>query len=72
MSRCTLESRWQTGGPTWLAPPHVAQDLDVAGDLFLGAVDAGFLEVLYEELIPPSAAAPGVGRPGRIPVFFQT
>ena len=40
----------------------------MARDLLLGALDACFLEVLYEELIAPAAAATGVGSPGGLPV----
>ena len=36
------------GGHTWLTSPHIAEDLDVARDLFLGSIDAGLLEVLDE------------------------
>ena len=56
---------------TWLASPHVAEDLDVARDLFLCALDAGLLEVVDEELIAPAAAAAGVGGPGRLPVGME-
>ena len=44
------------GGHTWLPPPHIAEDLDVARDLFLCALDAGLLEMVDEELVPPPTA----------------
>ena len=44
------------GGLTWLPPPHIAEDLDVARDLFLCAFDAGLLEMVDEELVPPPTA----------------
>lgn len=44
------------GGHTWLTSPHIAEDLDVARDLFLCAFDAGLLEMVDEELVPPPTA----------------
>ena len=38
-------------------------------DLLLGALDAGALEVIDEELVPPSAAAAGIGGPWRLPIL---
>ena len=52
------------GGHTWLPPPHIAEDLNVTRDLLLGALDAGFLEVIHEELVAPPAATTRVGGPG--------
>ena len=51
------------GTRTGLSPPHVSEDLDVAGNLFLGALDAVTLEMIDEELVAPSTAATGVGGP---------
>lgn len=48
---------------TWLFPPHIAQNLDVAGNLFLGAFNAKFLEMIDEELISPTTATTGIGSP---------
>ena len=57
---------------TWLASPHVAEDLDVARDLLLCAFYAGLLEVIDEELVAPAAAAARIGSPGRLPVLAKT
>ncbi len=56
-----------------LSLPHIAQDLDVACDLFLGAFDALLVEVIDEELVAPAAAAAGlgVGGIGRVPIFTE-
>ena len=60
------------GGHTWLTSPHIAEDLDVARDLFLCALDAGLLEMLDEELVPPATASARIGGPRRLPVFPET
>lgn len=59
------------GERTWLALPHVAQDLYVARDLLLCALYAVGGEKVDEELIAPAAAAAGVGCPGGVPVLAQ-
>lgn len=56
---------------TWLAPPHVSQHLDVAGDLLLAAYYAMLLEVVDQKLVAPAAAATRVGGPGGLPVLSQ-
>ena len=56
---------------TWLFPPHVTQDLNVAGNLFLGAVDAGFLEMVYQELVSPTTTTTRIGSPGGFPVVSE-
>ena len=56
----------------WLTSPHVAKNLDVAGNLFLGALYAGLLEVVNEELVAPPAATTRVRRPGGLPVLAKT
>ena len=33
--------------------PHIAQHLDVAGDLFPGPLYTGLLEIINEELVAP-------------------
>ena len=47
--------------PTWFSLPHVTKNLDMACDLFLGARDTVPLEVIYEELVAPTAPAAGLG-----------
>jgi hypothetical protein len=37
--------------------PHIAQHLDVTGDLLFGASDSMALEIIYEKLVAPSTAA---------------
>ena len=58
-----LAWRGERGRRTWLSPPHIAEDLDVARDLFLGAVDAILVEMVDEELVAPPTATAGVGGP---------
>ena len=41
------------GGITRFSLPHVAQYLDVTGDLFPGAFYTGLLKEIYEKLVPP-------------------
>ena len=67
------ERRGKGGQPTGLSLPHIAQDLDVACYLFLGALDALLVEVIDEELVAPAAAAARlrVGGIGRIPIFTE-
>ena len=38
---------------TRLSLPHIAQYLDVAGDLFPGPLYTGLLEIIDEELVAP-------------------
>jgi hypothetical protein len=40
--------------------------------LFLCAIDASLLQIVDEKLVPPTGSAPGVGRPGTVPVLAQT
>lgn len=40
-------------GITRLSLPHIAQHLDVTGDLFPRPFYASLLEVIHQELIPP-------------------
>jgi len=43
-----------TENVTRLSLPHIAQDLDVTGDLFPGPLYAGLLEIIDEELVSPA------------------
>jgi hypothetical protein len=54
---------------TLLALPHVPQYLDMTRDLFLGSFYSSFFQVVDEELVAPSAAAPRVRGPRRFPVL---
>lgn len=58
--------------PTWFTSPHVAEDLYMTGDLFLAAFNAKLLEMVDQELVPPTAAAAGISCPRRLPVFLET
>ena len=58
-------------GHTLLALPHVPQYLDMTRDLFLGPFYSSLFQIVDEELVPPSAATPGIGGPWRFPVLPQ-
>lgn len=55
-----------------LSLPHIAQHLDVAGDLFPRPFYAGLLEIIDEKLVPPPGPTTRKGRPWRLPVFTET
>lgn len=44
----------------------------MTGDLFLAAFNAKLLEMVDQELVPPTAAAAGISCPRRLPVFLET
>jgi hypothetical protein len=57
---------------TLFALPHVPQYLDMTRDLFLGPFYSGLFQVVDEELVAPSTAAPRIRGPGRFPVLPQS
>ena len=43
----------------------------MARHLFLGAIDAGLLQIVDEKLIPPTGSTSGVGGPWTVPVLAE-
>lgn len=52
--------------------PHIAQHLNMTGDLFPGPLYAGLLEIIDKELVSPPRTAAREGGPGRFPVLAKT
>ena len=63
---------FRNGDITRFALPHVAQHLDMTGDLFPGPFYARLLEIIDEELVSPPRTAARKGGPGRLPVLAKT
>lgn len=60
------------GEVTRFTLPHIAQYLDMTGDLFPGPLYACFLEIIDEKLVSPPRTAARKGGPRRLPVLAKT
>jgi len=71
LGRCFF-FRFGTEDITRFTLPHVAQHLDMTGDLFPGPFYTSLLEIIDKELVSPPRPAAREGGPGGLPVLAET